>query len=250
MDELLLLCGFAFFAGLVDAVAGGGGLTQVPALFALFPAAEPAMLLGTNKVSSIAGTAAAVVRYARNVPIPSRSLRSAAIGAALGSVLGAWSISYLPAEAVRGVVVLLLVLVGGYVWIHGRFGLARQGHSQAWPGGQVAYCTGLGFYDGFLGPGTGSFLIFGLVRWFRHDFLEAASYAKVINLTTNAGALGYFAAAGKVDLGIGIPMAVANLVGGYLGASAAVRRGAPFIRKVFLLVTAALIAKMALDLSD
>lgn len=96
----------------------------------------------------------------------------------------------------------------------------------------------------------GTFLIFGFVRWFGRGFLKAAAHAKVIKLTTNAAALGYFAAAGNLDLRIGIPMAIANLMGGYLGARAAVRRGAPLIRQVFLLVTAALIVKMVLDIID
>lgn len=248
MEEALLLCGVAFFAGLVDAVAGGGGLIQVPALFAVFPGAAPAVLLGTNKVSSIAGTLVATLRYTRVVAIEWRAMSVAAASAVTAAALGAWAVTRLPAAFLRPAVLVLLVGVLAYSVMHRRMGIAApRGEPRA--RGEAGYAAGMGFYDGFFGPGAGAFLMFGLVKWFRHDFLEAAARARVLNLASNGGALGVFLAAGDVDLTIGIPMAVANVAGGYVGASTAVKRGSAFIRRVFLLVVAALIAKLAWDVA-
>ncbi len=248
LEETLLLCAAAFFAGLVDAVAGGGGLIQVPALFAVLPGAAPAVLLGTNKVSSIAGTLAATVRYARAVSIDWRWMSVAATLSVAAAALGAWTVTRLPAAFVRPLVFVLLLGVLVYSIVNRRMGLSA---SQAEPHrrGEAAYAAGMGFYDGFFGPGAGALLMFGLVKWFGHGFLEAAARARVVNLASNAGALGVFLAAGSVDLTIGLPMAVANIAGGYVGASTAIERGAILIRRTFLLVVGALIAKLAWDLA-
>jgi len=247
MEEALVLCAVAFFAGLVDAVAGGGGLIQVPALFAVFPGAAPAVLLGTNKVSSIAGTLAATLRYGRAVAIDWRAMAAAVVFAALAAALGAWMVTRLPAKFLRPAVLVLLVGVLVYSVSHRRMGIAAR-QAGLRPRGEAAYAAGLGFYDGFFGPGAGAFLMFGLVKWFNHSFLEAAARARVLNLASNSGALGVFLGAGEVDLAVGIPMAVANVAGGYAGASAAVRRGAIFIRRVFLIVVLALVVKLGWDL--
>ncbi|MGH8629454.1 MAG: sulfite exporter TauE/SafE family protein [Burkholderiales bacterium] len=248
MEEALLLCVVGFFAGLV-AVAGGGGLIQVPALFAVFPGAAPAVLLGTNKVSSIAGTLAATLRYARSVAIEWRALLVAAALAVAAAVLGAWTVTRLPPAFMRPAVLVLLLGVLAYSVIHRQMGITAAKGEPHPPQGEAAYAAGVGFYDGFFGPGTGAFLMFGLVKWFRHGFLEAAARARVLNLASNSGALGVFLAAGNVDLTIGLPMAAANVSGGYVGASTAVKRGATFIRRAFLLVVAALIAKLAWDVA-
>lgn len=247
MEEILLLCVLAFFAGLVDAVAGGGGLIQVPALFAVFPSVSPAILLGTNKVSSIAGTSAATLRYARTVPIPWRAMFRAALFVAGTAALGAWSVTQLPPSLLRPVVLMLLIAVLAYSVLHPREGV-RESRAGAPSLAEALYSGAIGFYDGFFGPGAGAFLMFGLVKWFRCAFLEAAARARIVNLASNAGALSVFLAAGSVDLSVGVPMAGANVAGAYLGASAAVKKGASFIRRIFLLVVAALIVKLALDL--
>lgn len=246
MEELLLLCAFAFFAGLVDAVAGGGGLIQVPALFAFVPSIPPATLLGTNKLSSIAGTTAALLRYQRTIPIDWRGLKLALIVAAPAAVLGAWAVSRIPGDWLRPVVLILLILVSGYTLVSRKLGLEpAQGQSHACS--PAPFCAGIGFYDGFFGPGAGAFLVFGLVRWFRRGFLQAAAETKAINLATNAGALTYFALSGQLNYRLGLVMAVANLLGGYAGAAAAVKQGAVFVRAVFLWVLGALILKVAWD---
>ena len=247
MEELLLLCVLAFFAGLVDAVAGGGGLIQVPALFAFAPGIPPAALLGTNKLSSIAGTIAALLRYQRAVAIDWQGLKVALLLAVPAAALGAWAVSRVPADWLRPVVLILLVLVSGSTLLNRRFSVEAT-HMGSPAGSPAPYCAAIGFYDGFFGPGAGAFLVFGLVRWFRRSFLQAAAETKAINLATNAGALTYFALSGHLNYRLGLAMALANLLGGYAGAATAVREGAVFVRKVFLLVLAALVLKLGWDL--
>lgn len=247
MSETVLLCGVAFLGGIVDAVAGGAGLIQIPALFVVFPAAPPALLLGINKLSSIAGTATAAARYAMSVPMEWKRLLPSALLALVSAAAGAWIVSMLEPDALRPLIIILLACVALSTLLSRRLGLTESrtaGGSRA----QAAYCSAVGFYDGFFGPGTGSLFIFGFVRWFGRTFLQAAAATKIVNLATNTGALLWFAASGHVDYSIGIPMAIASVAGGYVGAAAAVRHGAGFVRLVFLVVVWALIAKLALDM--
>jgi uncharacterized protein len=248
MEEAALLCLFAFFAGMVDAVAGGGGLIQVPALFAVLPAVSPVVLLGTNKLASIAGTAVALVRYAKAVPIPWRTMARGLALAGAAAAAGAWAATELPPEVLRPVVIALLLMVAGYTLLNRGVGLSAAPQRAAQTKGETAYGTGFGFYDGFFGPGAGAFLMFGFVKWFRRSFLEAAARTKAVNLATNTGALAFFCASGNVDFAAGAPMALANLVGAYVGASVAVRRGAAFIRSVFVCVVIALLGKLIFDM--
>ena len=250
MSDLVILCGFAFLAGLMDAIAGGGGLILVPALFAVFPSAAPALLLGTNKMSSIAGTLVATLRYGWSVPIAWGKVLPASFWAGLGAFAGAKTVTLMDATVLRPVIVVLLVLVALYTILRRNLG-ANPGHATlvryeglALPGLAAA----IGFYDGFFGPGAGSFIIFGLVRWFGYDFLGAAAAAKVLNLATNFGALVLFAATGNVMFLVAIPMAACSIVGALIGAQLAITRGAPFIRAAFLFVVFGLIAKLGWDL--
>jgi uncharacterized membrane protein YfcA len=250
VSDLLILCGFAFLAGLMDAIAGGGGLILVPALFAVFPSAAPALLLGTNKMSSIAGTLVATLRYGWSVPIPWKKVLPAAAWAGVGAFVGAKTVTLLDPTILRPVIVVLLTLVALYTLVRRNFG-AHPGRA---PLGRYedialpALAATIGFYDGFFGPGAGSFIIFGLVRWFGYDFLRAAAAAKVLNLATNFGALVLFTATGNVMYMAAIPMAACSIVGALIGAQLAVTRGAPFIRTAFLVVVLGLIAKLGWDL--
>lgn len=249
-SEILLLCVFAFLAGLVDAVAGGGGLIQVPALFAVFPSAPPSALLGTNKLSSIAGTTMAVLRYGWSVPIRWKIILPAAAVAAIGALLGAKAVTLLDPALLRPMVLALL----GVVVIHtllqrlmGQVKTAPRPVRLEAPG--IALLGGIvGFYDGFFGPGAGSFLVFGLVRFFGYDFLGATAASKVLNLATNFGALVLFSATDNVLYAVGLPMAVCNVAGGLLGAQLAITRGNAFIRGMFLVVVVGLMIKIAFDL--
>lgn len=250
MDDLLVLCGFAFLAGLMDAIAGGGGLILVPALFAVFPAAAPSLLLGTNKMSSIAGTLVATLRYGWSVPIQWRKVLPAAVWAGLGAFGGAKTVTLLDPSVLRPVIVVLLVLVAFHTLLRRNFGAhPGRGVLLRYEGFALpALAATIGFYDGFFGPGAGSFIIFGLVRWFGYDFLGAAAAAKVLNLSTNFGALVLFAATGNVMFLVALPMAACSIVGALIGAQLAITKGAPFIRAAFLMVVLLLILKLGWDL--
>lgn len=248
--QLLLLGAAALFAGFVDAVAGGGGLVQLPALFAVLPDTPAATLFGTNKGASIWGTATAATQYLRRVRLPRALLAAALPAALLGAWLGARTVSVLPAAAIRPAVLVLLVAVALYTFRRRELGTR---HAPRLAGGTAlvagaATGFGMGFYDGIFGPGTGAFLIFIFVRLFGFDFLHASATAKLVNLATNAAALGFFVGHGHILWQIALLMAVCNVSGAVLGSRVALRYGAPFVRRVFLAVVCVLIAKLALDL--
>ena len=241
----------AFFAGFVDAVAGGGGLIQVPALLGAMPEQATATLFGTNKVASIFGTASATWRYLRRVSIPWRLVGGAAISAFVFSFIGAACVAWFPVHVVRPAVFVLLIAVIGYTLLQPTLGLADASASIAVEpdsrNGGFLFGSAMGFYDGFFGPGTGSFLIFGFVRWFGMDFLRASASAKVVNLATNAAALTFFVPTGHVLWAVGLGMAAVNVIGAQVGTRVALRGGSVWVRRAFLLVSTALVIKVGLD---
>lgn len=247
--DWFILAPAAFFAGMVDAVVGGGGLIQIPVLLSSFPQTAIPTLFGTNKVSSIAGTGAALWRYARAVKIPWRLVLPATGAALVGAWLGAAVVAWLSREAMRPLVVVMMLAVAIYTFLRKDLGQTET-HAprpgDAWRGALFGLVIGL--YDGFFGPGTGSFLIFGFVRLFGMDFVRASASAKVINSATNVSAIAFFASHGPILWAVGLTMAVCNLAGAQLGTHLALRHGAGFIRKAFLLVVAVLIVKQLHDL--
>ena len=247
--ELLWLVCIAFTAGLVDAAVGGGGLIQLPGLFTALPQHTPAMLFGTNKFSSVFGTGAATWRYARSIRIPWRPVLYAAGTAFVCSFLGATAVSLLPRDAVRPLVLVLLVVMLIYTLVKKDFGALHVPRNIGRRELAIALLMGgaIGFYDGFFGPGTGSFLIFLFIRFFGLDFLRASAASKVVNLATNLAALSFFLPTGNVLLHFAIPMAAANVLGAVTGTRLALRGGTPLIRKLFVLLVVVLIAKMAWD---
>ena len=249
MSEIAWLCGFAFLAGFVDSVVGGGGLIQIPALFILLPDAAPAALFGTNKLSSIAGTAIAVTQYARHVPIPWRATLPTALVAFAASFLGARVVSLIEPAVLRPLILSLLVLVAAYTFIRKDFGALHAPRLTRGAQFLAGIVTGsaLGFYDGFFGPGTGSFLIFVLVGVFGYSFLAASASSKVVNFATNLSALIYFAATHHVIYAAGLPMAAFNILGALAGTRLAILRGSGFVRVLFLMVVCAIILKFAHD---
>lgn len=239
----------AFLAGLVDAVVGGGGLIQIPALFAAQPGVAPATLFGTNKFASVFGTANAAWRYSRRVEMPWRTILPAAIAAFALSYAGAAAVAWLPKDAVRPLILILLIFSAVYTLLKKDFGqLHRPAHSGR---RELAYAVLLGgvigFYDGFFGPGTGSFLIFLFIRFFGFDFLHASAGSKVVNVATNLAALAYFLPAGHIIAALAVGMAVANVAGSITGTWLALKHGSGFIRIVFLVVVGVLIVKFAWD---
>lgn len=246
---LALACAAAFLAGLVDAVAGGGGLIQLPALFVLFPDAAVPSMLGTNKVASIAGTAAALAKYARAVPLPWHTAGPAAAAAFVGSFGGARLATMVPTGWMRPVVLGLLVPVLLYTLTNKGFGeKAREARFRGTlPAALLG--AGLGLYDGFVGPGTGSFLLFAFVAWLGMDFLGASASAKLVNVATNLAAIVAFSIGGHIRWDLALPMAVCNVAGSQIGTRLALKRGAPFVRKLFLVVVTALLVRMTWEVA-
>ena len=250
MDELIFLCGFAFLAGFIDAVAGGGGLIQVPALFVLMPTVPAATLLGTNKFASIWGTLFATWQYSRQVPMEWRATLPTCAAAVVFGFLGARTVAHVPTDFVRPLILVLLAGVLAYtLWRKdlGALHAPRLTHAgQFWMG--LATGAAIGFYDGFLGPGTGSFLIVAFVGLFGFSFLAASASAKAVNVVTNGAALAYFATHGHVLYALAVPMAVCNLAGAFVGTKLALRLGSRFVRAVFLVVVSALLMRYAYDI--
>ena len=246
LDVLGLLVLAALFAGFVDAVVGGGGLVQLPALLIGLPGASPVQILATNKLSSICGTTVSSVTYYRRVRPHAGTFVPLMLLAFAGSLGGAFAASHLPAEAFDPVVLAVLVLVGGYVLLTPSIGevtlLRFSGHRHT----AVAMAAGfvVGAYDGALGPGTGSFFVFALVGLMGYSFLEASAKAKMANWATNLAALVVFVPQDAVLWRTGLVLGVANLVGGYVGARTAVARGAAFVRAFFLLVVSAFVIRI------
>ena len=204
-SELLMLAGGAFLAGLVDAVVGGGGLISVPTLFAVFPSAAPPVLFGTNKMAGIWGTASAALRYARGVQLQWAILVPATLAAFVFSFCGAYAVTHIPADVLRKLLPFVLVGVAVYTLRKKDFGTV---HAPVRGGAGVtlmAIAVGgaIGFYDGFFGPGTGSFLVFLFVRLFGQDFVNASASSKIVNVATNLAALWLFGMGGHVLAGGG-----------------------------------------------
>jgi uncharacterized membrane protein YfcA len=247
MTLILLLCLSSLLAGFIDAVVGGGGLIQIPAMLILLPGAPVATILGTNKFASCAGTTIAVQRFARHVAIDWSTVLPAAITAFVFSFLGSRTVTLLHTEFMRPIVLVLLVLVAIYVFFVKDLGLIhRPRHAPkkaTWFG--ILIGAGLGFYDGFFGPGTGSFLIFLFVGVFGFDFLSASASAKVINWATNIASVLYFGWSGNILYRYAVPMAVCSVLGATIGTRLAIAKGSRFVRIFFLVIVGALIAKLA-----
>ncbi len=243
---LALLVLAAGLAGFVDAVVGGGGLIQLPALLLWLPGAAPVQILATNKLASICGTTVSSATYYRRVRPDPRTFLPLMALAFIGSFVGALVARRIPASAFDPIVLVVLVVVGAYVLVKPSLGestaLRFAGHRHT----VAAMGTGLavGFYDGALGPGTGSFFVFTLVGLLGYNFLEASAKARLANWATNLAALCVFVPIGAVVWHVGLLMGAANLLGGWIGARTAVRRGSRFVRVFFLLIVAAFVVRI------
>ncbi|PWW47074.1 sulfite exporter TauE/SafE family protein [Melaminivora alkalimesophila] len=247
--EWLIVTLASLLAGFVDAIVGGGGLILLPALFATFPAAAPATLMGTNKSAAIWGTGIATVQYSRRVTMRWRAMLPATAAGFAGALAGAWVVTLISADFLRKLLPLVLVALLAYTLARkdlGRTHAPRLG-GRAETLAACAIGLGIGFYDGFFGPGTGSFFVFLFVRVLGYDFLHASASAKLLNLATNVSALLLFTAKGHVWWHFALPLAVANVVGSVLGAHLALKHGAGFVRGIFIAVVGALILKTGYD---
>ena len=239
----------SLLAGFVDAIVGGGGLILVPALFTTFPNAPPATLFGTNKSASIWGTALATHRYSRRVAMRWAMLLPAATTGFIAAFAGAWLVTMIDPDFLRKLLPLVLAVVLVYTLVKKELGRV---HAPLFDGAKetkIACAIGgvIGFYDGFFGPGTGSFFVFLFVRLLGYDFLNASACAKLLNAATNLAALVLFAAKGHIWWHMALVMAAANVLGSWVGTHVALKHGAGFVRGVFIVVVSALIIKTGFD---
>lgn len=246
LTVLVLLGLAALAAGFVDAVVGGGGLIQLPALLVGLPGASPVQVLATNKLASICGTTSASATYYRRIRPDPKVFGPMMVCALLGSVGGAAFATLIPREAFEPIVLVVLIVLGGYVVLQPEVGeetllrFSQRQHLLAAMGvGAV-----IGFYDGALGPGTGSFFVFALVGLLGYNFLEASAKARLANWATNLGALLLFIPIGAVLWKVGLIMGACNLLGAWFGARTAVEKGSAFVRGFFLVVVSAFIVRL------
>lgn len=233
----------ALASGFLDAIAGGGGVITVPALLAA--GVPPHLALGTNKGQAIFGSGTALWRYARAGLVHGPRARVAFPAGLAGALLGAQLVLLVPPDALRPVVLVLLVGVAVFLALRGEPPVGLGVHSARLA---AAVAFGIGAYDGFFGPGTGTFLIFAFVWLFGCDLQHASADAKVVNFASNLGAVLLFASQGAVLWRVALPMAAAQAAGAWLGAHSAIRGGNRWVRIVALAVVLALVVKLTLDL--
>ena len=246
--EIILLCMAAFTAGFVDAIVGGGGLIQTPAALVLLP--QPvATVIGTLKIPGFTGTFFAAAQYARKVQFNYRQLAFMMGIAFMAAFAGSKLLTMVSNQFMKPFLLLVLIAVFIYTALNKNFGNhTAKTHSakrQTWYA--VIISLVIGFYDGFIGPGAGSFLVLSFITLLGFDFLRASAHAKFVNLATNLGSIVLFAASGKIIYTIALPMAVCNGAGGLLGARLALLRGNKFIRIFFLVVVTGTIIRFAYE---
>lgn len=237
-----------FFAGVVDALAGGGGLITLPAYLAV--GLNPALVLGTNKLSSCLGTIVSTARYHRALKFSIKDFLPVIAASTIGSWLGARAAILVDPSWIRPMLLMALPVVAWLVWSKKDFGAVDDSHrlsaAERTRRG-VLVAAPIGAYDGFFGPGTGTFFAIAFARWGRHDLLGATARAKILNLVSNLGALGAFIWAGRLDWKIGLSMSLLSVAGHWVGSHLGVKKGATLIRPVVALVCAGLFAKVLFD---
>jgi hypothetical protein len=240
----------AFSAGFVDAIAGGGGLIQLPALLISFPDREVAEVAGTNKLGSIFGTSAAALNYRRNIKTDPKLLLAMVLPAFIGSGSGSLLATQISTEQLKVAIVVMLVAVFAYTLARPDLGKVEVRKGAAKRQRTVGAIAGLtiGFYDGFIGPGTGTLLMIVLVAALGFAFIGASAIAKVVNVATNFASILVFGISGSIMWVVGLAVGICNLAGGIIGSRVAIRRGSDFVRKFYLVVTFALIVRVVFDL--
>ena len=246
--SIIIVCLAGFFGAVVDAIVGGGGLITTPALLAVGLPIH--LALGTNKFASTMGTFSSSYHYYKSGNVNMKLLKYLLPFSAIGSAIGVFSVLALNPDFLRVLVIVLVFIIGGYTLIKKDLGLVNRfsgiNKKKIKKGTMLAFP--LGFYDGFFGPGTGSFIIFGLISIFGFDFKKASANAKLMNLTSNVVAFLLFLTHGKIMFQVAIPMAICMAIGAKVGAHLAIKKGAGFIKPVFILVSFALVIKMIFDL--
>lgn len=248
-NYLILLCLGAFIAGFVDAVVGGGGLIQTPLGFILLPNLHVATVIGTLKIPSFTGTFLASTLYLKKVVIQWKSLLLMMVLAIPSAYAGSSLLNHISNEFMKPFLLVVLTLLAIYSFVKKDFGLkSDKSHS---PTQQLLYSIiisiAIGFYDGFIGPGTGIFFVMAFVSLLDYDFLQASANAKMVNLATNVGAISLFFIKGKIIWHIALPMAICNGLGGFLGAKMAIKRGNNFVRIFFQILMVLMLLRFAWD---
>lgn len=248
--SILIIIGIAsLFAGFIDAIVGGGGLIQFPAFMILFPNSTIPTAFGTNKIAGLSGTSIAAIQYSKRVKFNWKLLTMTAVTSFLFSFIGAKLVSRIDVNILKPFIFFVLIAIAIYTFKKKDFGAIstkKLSDTKKYIYG-VLLGTLIGFYDGFLGPGTGSFLVLGFVALLGFEFLEASAYAKVINCVTNVSALYVFISQGNYVLEIAIIMAVSNVLGSIIGSRMAIFKGNTFIRKIFLFVVCIMIIRYGYD---
>ncbi|MEO5684576.1 MAG: TSUP family transporter [Chitinophagaceae bacterium] len=247
--ELILLCVAAFTAGFIDAIVGGGGLIQTPAALVLLPQYPVATVIGTLKIPAFTGTFFAAAQYAKRVSFNYKQLALMTSIAFIAAFAGSKLLTVVSNHFMKPLLLVVLIAVAIYTWLNKNFGNhSAKNHSvqrEWWYAALISLV--IGFYDGFIGPGAGSFLVLSFITLLGFDFLRASAHAKFVNLATNLGSIVFFAASGKIIYTIALPMAVCNGIGGLLGARLALLKGNAFIRILFLIVVTGTIIRFAYD---
>jgi uncharacterized membrane protein YfcA len=249
--SLFTLCAFAFLAGFVDAIIGGGGLIQTPAMLFTLPQYPVPTLIGTTKIPSLAGSLMGAFQYSQRVVVVGRFIGPMMGVAFVASWLGSLVLTRVPNGFMKPLALVILTAVFIYTLTKKDFGQIPQRAVTARQQRIRMALMGLiiGFYDGFFGPGTGSFLVLGFIALIGFDFLRASAHAKLVNASTNLASVLFFVNKGTMLYAVALPMAVANLTGAFLGARLAILKGNQFIRVFFLLVIAATILRFAWDIA-
>lgn len=249
LDIIILLCLAAFAAGFVDAIAGGGGLIQVPIGLIILPNLSVANVIGSLKIPAFTGTFFATIQYVKKVKMQWLLLGIMMVVAFACSLTGSYFLTKVNNSFMKPVLLIVLLLVAIYTYTKKDFGAFISKHHTAKHqlilG--IAVSIVIGLYDGFIGPGAGSFLILAFITIIGYDFLHASAYAKMINLATNAGSIVLFSLKGFIIWKIALPMAVCNALGGVVGARLAIKKGNHFIRYFFLMVVLLTLVRFGWD---
>lgn len=247
---IITLIIFSFTAGFIDAVVGGGGLIQLPALLINLPNAALPTLFGTNKIASLSGTAAAAYHYSKRIKFDYLVLFFISASAFLASFMGAQLISFLPVDTLKPLILVILIAMAIFTFVKkdlGKIPSKNLSRNKKIIYGSIIGLV-VGFYDGFFGPGTGSFFVLAFVVFLGFEFLSASAYTKIVNCFTNISALVVFILQGNYLLELAILMAICNVTGNILGSKMALKKGNGFIRVIFLVIVTLLILRYAYDI--
>lgn len=248
--DLFLLCIAAFFAGFVDAIVGGGGLIQLPAALVILPSSFPvASVIASLKIPAFSGTSIAAWQYVKKVSVNWKVISIVCAIAFFSSYGGSYLLTHVSSSFMKPVLLVVLTAVAIYTYTKKDFG---QQEKKDIPDDKllqrgIFISLIIGFYDGFIGPGTGSFLILVFIALLHFDFLHASAHAKLVNLATNLGSVTLFIIQDKIIWGIALPMAAANMLGGFAGAKLAIAKGNKFIRIFFLVVVIGILIRFGWD---